>query len=423
VFGRGVARPNTPHQLRNFYDYCAEDVYYNLFMKYNFDTPPDRKNTESIKWEAYPPDVIPLWVADMDFPSPEPVVQALVERARHGVFGYPRGISSRSGDNVELAQIFAGYLLKKYDWSVDLEALVFVPGVVTGLNIASLAFAAPVGGVLVQTPVYPPIHSAAATTGAISQEMELSRQSDGTYWVDWDRFDASFTPQTRLLMLCNPHNPIGHVFRQDELERMAEICLKHKVILCSDEIHCDLIYPGYRHIPIASLDPEIARHTITFMAPSKTYNLAGLQCSVAIIPDLELRQQFLAARKGLAQYINLMGVVAAQVAYRDGQDWLDQVLSYLCANRDTLFEAVRTELPGIKMALPEATYLGWLDCRGAKMPGGPYKFFLEQARVAFSDGAAFGKGGEGFVRINFGCSRSLLAEAIERMKSKLATLG
>jgi cysteine-S-conjugate beta-lyase len=388
-------------------------------MKYNFDTPPDRTNTESLKWQTYPPDVIPLWVADMDFPSPEPVVRALVERAQHGVYGYPRGISSKPGENVELAQVFAEYLLNKYGWSVDLEALVFIPGVVTALNVASLAFAAPGGGVLVQTPVYPPIHSAAVTTGALPQEMELSCQADGTYSIDWERFNAAFTPETRLFMLCNPHNPIGHVFRQDELEQIAESCLRHDVIICSDEIHCDLIYPGYRHIPIASLNPEIARRTITFMAPSKTYNLAGLQCSIAIIPDPDLRKQFLAARKGLAQWINLMGAVAAQVAYRDGQDWLDQVLAYLCSNRDFLFDVVRQELPGVKMVKPEATYLGWLDCREARLAGSPYNFFLERARVAFSDGAAFGKGGEGFVRFNFGCSRALLVKAVELMKSAL----
>jgi len=388
-------------------------------MIYDFDHTPNRRDSECYKWQTYAEDVQPMFVADMDFVSPQPVIQALLERVRHGVFGYPRGLYGRPDDLSELRLILVERLQARYGWQVAPEALVFIPGVVTALDLASHAFAAPDRGVLVQTPVYPPIHSAAKTTGVLSQEMELTRQRDGSYVVDWEAFEKAITPQTRMFLLCNPHNPVGRVFQREELEHMAEICLRHKVILCADEIHCDLLYSGYRHIPIASLDPEIASQTITLMAPSKTFNLAGLQCSFAVIQNAELRTQFQAARKGLTPWVNLFGLVAARAAYQDGQEWLSQLLVYLQGNRDYLYETVRRELPGIEMNLPEGTYLAWLDCRNAGIEGNPYHFFLEKARVAFNDGTTFGKGGEGFVRLNFGCSRNLLQEVLERMKAAL----
>jgi cysteine-S-conjugate beta-lyase len=388
-------------------------------MKYNFDLTPDRRNSHSLKWQTYNPDVIPMWVADMDFPSPQPVIQALLDRVQHGVFGYPSGLVARPGEVSELRQILVDRLARLYGWHVDADAMVLMPGVVTSVNLACQAFAAPTGGVLVQVPVYPPILNAAHTVGAVSQEMTLSRRSDGTYFIDWDVFEAAMTSQTRLFLLCNPHNPVGRVFSPDELKIIAEICLRHGVIICSDEIHCDLIYSGQSHTPIASLDPEIASQTITLIAPSKTFNLAGLQCSIAIIQNAELRKQFVSAGKGLVPWVNLMGMVAAQTAYADGEEWLEQALNYLQGNRDYLVETMRRELPNIALASPEGTYLAWLDCRDAGIDGSPYQFFLEKARVAFNDGATFGSGNENFVRLNFGCSRSLLVEVVERMKYAL----
>ncbi len=202
-------------------------------------------------------------------------------------------------------------------------------------------------------------------------------QADGSYAIDWTAFEAGFEADTRLFLLCNPHNPVGRVFRRDELERMAELSLSRDVLICSDEIHSDLIYRGQQHIPIASLDPEIAQHTITFIAPSKTFNLAGLQASVAIIPNAELRQRFQAARQGLVPWVNLMGLIALEAAYRDGQEWLDQLLVYLEANRDFLYDFVNAELPGVRMAKPEGTYLAWLDCREAQS-GRSISVLLEQ---------------------------------------------
>lgn len=388
-------------------------------MKYNFDLTPDRCNSNSLKWQTYAADVIPMWVADMDFPSPQPVIQALLERVQHGVFGYPGGLTGHLGEKLELRQLIIDRLAQRYNWLVNEADVIFLPGVVTGVNLASQAFVDPTEAILVQTPIYPPILNAACTAGVISQEMALTRQTGGYYSVDWDAFDAAFTTQTRMFILCNPHNPVGRVFDRSELEQFAEICLRHQTIICSDEIHCDLIYPGHRHIPIASLAPEIAAQTITLLAPSKTYNLAGLQCSVAVIQNAELRKLFLATGKGLVPWINLMGIVAAEAAYREGGEWLEQLLGYLKDSRDCLVETIRYELPAIELFSPEGTYLAWLDCRNAGIDGSPYKFFLENAHVAFNDGATFGKDYEKFIRLNFGCSRSLLIEVLERMKLSL----
>jgi cystathionine beta-lyase len=279
-------------------------------------------------------------------------------------------------------------------------------------------FRAQSGSLAVQPPVYTPILEAPQTAGLARNEAPLLRQPDGTYAIDWDQFTAALQSDTRAFLLCNPHNPVGRVFRRDELERMAELCLARNVLICSDEIHSDLLYRGAQHRPIASLDPEIAQHTITFVAPSKTFNLPGLQASVAIIPNAELRQRFQAARQGIVPWVNVMGLIALQAAYREGQEWLDQLLVYLEANRDFVYDFVRSELPGFNMAKPAGTYLAWIDCRAASLEN-PYKFFLDNARVALSNGAIFGAGGQGFVRLNFGCPRSMLEEALRRMKKAL----
>ncbi|MBN2550724.1 MAG: PatB family C-S lyase [Anaerolineales bacterium] len=389
--------------------------------KYDFDQVPDRRASDSIKWHAYEADVLPLWVADMDFISPEPVLRALQERVEHGIFGYPDEIAhtSQPGGPPDLRQVIVEHLAQLYRWQIQLDDVILLPGVVTGFNLACHALASPQEAALVQTPVYPPILHAAENTGILGQEMELTRGPDGSYSVDEALFAASFSPQTRLFLLCNPHNPVGKVFTPTELERMAEICLQKGVTIVSDEIHCDLVFPGHPHTPIASLAPEIAQNTITLLAPSKTYNIAGLQCSLAIIQNTELRRRFQQAKKGLVPWVNLMGVTAARAAYLEGQEWLEQVLVYLAANRDYLAHAVSQELPGIQMSPVQGTYLAWLDCRQAGDLGNPYKFFLEKGRLAFNDGDTFGQGGQGFLRLNFGCPRATLVEAVERMKKAL----
>jgi cysteine-S-conjugate beta-lyase len=381
-------------------------------MPCDFDSLIDRYHSDSIKWHQYDQDVLPMWVADMDFRSPEPVIQALLERVQHGCFGY--GIEPQ-----ELREVIVDRLMQRYLWEVAPEQLVFVPGVVTGFNLACRVFASPGDGVLVQTPVYPPILQAPGLGGLARHEMELTRQPDGQYLVDCDLFERAITDRTRIFILCNPHNPVGRVFRRDELERMAGVCLRHNMLICSDEIHGDLVLGGSRHTPIASLDPEIAEHTITLMAPSKTFNIAGLQCSVAIIPNETLRKRFDAARMGLIPSVDVFGFTAALAAYRHGQPWLDKVLGYLEDNRDFLLRSVAQTLPGIRMSKPEGTYLAWLDCREANIQGNPQQFFLNTAHVAMNDGVEFGRGGEGFVRLNFGCPQPMLAESLGRMASAL----
>ena len=387
-------------------------------MSINFDQAIDRRDTESTKWRIYREDVLPLWVADMDFMSPEPVRRALREAVDHGVFGYPRGLHGDATELPECGQIVVERLRDRYGWHVELQDVIFLPGVVVGLNVMCNMFRAQGGSIAVQPPVYTPILDAPQTAGLTRHEALLARQPDGTYAVDWDRFEAALHADTRAFLLCNPHNPVGRVFRRDELERMAELCLARNVLICSDEIHGDLIYRGAQHCPIASLDPEIAQRTMTFFAPSKTFNLPGLQAAVIIIQNAELRQRFQAARQSLVPWNNVMGLIAMQAAYREGQAWLDELLPYLEANRDFVHGFVRTELPGLSMAKPEGTYLAWIDCRGANLED-PYEFFLNQARVALSDGAIYGTGGQGFVRLNFGCPRSTLEEALQRMKKAL----
>jgi cystathionine beta-lyase len=380
-------------------------------MIYDFDTCLERRRTESDKWGKYPADVLPLWVADMDFVSPEPVQRALMERVSHGVYGYGR-------DLPELRDLIVARMSSRYGWQILADDIVFIPGIIRGFNLACHTLAEPDGGVFVQTPIYPPVLVAPRHASQKREEATIAQMPDGTYQIDWDAFEAALTPETHLFILCNPHNPVGRVFRYDELARMAEICLRRGITVCSDEIHADLLYSGQTHIPIASLDLEMARNTITLMAPSKTFNIAGLDCSFAIIQNPELRKRYQHAAHGLVSGVNILGWIAAIAAYRDGQDWLTQALAYLESNRDFLFEFVQRELPGIKMSKPEATYLAWLDCRETGI-NDPYGHFLEKAHVALNDGKTFGQGGKGFVRLNFACPRNTLEDALGRIKASL----
>ena len=384
-------------------------------MTTDFDQLVDRRHSDSGKWHRYDEDVLPMWVADMDFLSPEPVIAALRERVEHGVFGY--GVVPS-----ELPEIVVERVQRLHGWKVSPETLVFLPGVVVGFNLAWHAVTTPGDGVLVQTPIYFPMLRAPDNAGLVNDEMQLTRQRDGQYAIDFDAFEGAITDHTRMFILCNPHNPVGRVYHRDELERMAEICLRHDLVICSDEIHCDLVFQPHHHVPIASLAPEIADQTITLIAPSKTFNIPGLKCSVGIVTNPELRKRLEAARKGLVGGVNVMGYTAALAAYRDGQPWLDEVLCYLEANLDFLVGYVEEHLPGITMGRPEGTFLAWLNCTEAGIPGNSHEFFLRRARVAMNDGAAFGQGGEGFVRLNFACPRSMLAEALDRMRESLLTL-
>jgi cystathionine beta-lyase len=385
-------------------------------MTFDFDRVLERRNTDSNKWRKYGPDVVPLWVADMDFRSPEPVIEALRGRVEHGVYGY--------GYNLErspLHEVFADRLVTLYGWRVEPDAVVLIPGVIPGFNVAARVLSSPGDGVLLKVPLYPPLLRVPGNVGITMDAADLARAPEGRYEVDFDALARAITPRTRFLMLCNPHNPVGRVWRRAELERLAELCLARGLAIVADEIHGDLVFAGHRHVPIASLAPEIAERTLTLMAPSKTWNLAGLKFGLAVIPNAALRERFAAGRADLVYGVNILGYTAALAAYRDGGPWLLALLRYLEASRDFLVEYTRKHLPGIVVTPPEGTYLAWLDCRRATIPGGdPFTFFLERARVALSDGATFGRGGAGFVRLNFGCPRSILAEGLDRMRQALA---
>jgi cystathionine beta-lyase len=380
-------------------------------MCYDFDRIIERRATDSIKWRLYGK-AIPMWVADMDFAAPEPVLEALRTRVDHGVFGY-------AGEPPELRKTLCAWLRRRFEWDVAPDAFVFVPGVVAAFNVACRALCAPGDGVLLQAPLYPPMRTAPANFGLSCDEMELTRDSSGRYIVDCDRMASTITDRTRLFMLCNPHNPTGRAFTREELMRMADVSLRGGLTICSDEIHCDLIYEPHRHLPIASLDPEIARRTVTIMAPSKTFNIPGLGFSFAIIEDSSLREMFSAAARDIVPHINVFGYAGALAAYSQGEPWLEACVEYLRRNRDFLATFVAERLPGIRMTEPEATYLAWLDCREAARGEDPHQFFLTRAGVALNAAAPFGPGSEGFARLNFGCPRSTLTEALERMEAAL----
>jgi cystathionine beta-lyase len=381
-------------------------------MTYSFDEVIERRGSDSIKWQYYGPNVLPLWVADMDFRSPDAVTQAIQARAAEGIFGYPY-------DSPELREVIVERLGRLYGWHITPEDVLFVPGVVAGFNLMMRALCEPGEGVLVQTPVYPHMLSAPANNLLQRHEMELTRRADGRYVVDLAAFEAAMTPETRMFLLCNPHNPTGRAFTRTELGAMAEVCLRHEVLICSDEIHCDLLYPGVSHTPVATLAPEVAQRTVTLIAPSKTFNVPGLGCSIAIVTDPGLRRRIEARRHDTVGGVNAFGFAGALAAYRDGGPWLDALLRYLAANRDFVAAFVAEHLPGIHMSPMEATYLAWLDCRDAGLGDSPFKFFIGEAKVALNDGQTFGQGGRGCVRLNFGCPRATLEQALGQMRQAL----
>ena len=380
-------------------------------MEYDFDRVLERRNTDSMKWNKYDDDVIPLWVADMDFVSADPIIEALHQRVDHRIYGYTLPPQ-------ELRTLIQERLKRLYEWSIREDDIVFLPGLVTGLNLSYHVFSDPGDGVLIQPPVYFHFVRDPVLHGRVLNDPPLVQKGD-TYEINFSNFERGITDRTKAFLLCNPHNPVGRVFTLKELEAIADICLRHNVIICSDEIHCDLLYPGYRHLPIASLGPEVAKQSVTLLSPSKTFNLAGFDFGFAIIPNPKLRKIWQTVSSGLIPGVNIMGHVAARAAYKYGQEWLDQALAYLTVNRDFLAQYLKEKLPAIRMTKMEATYLAWLDCRNTGIPGNPSEFFLKRARVALNDGTEFGRGGEGFVRLNFACSRKTLTEALDRMASAL----
>ena len=377
--------------------------------EFDFDTPVDRTGTSSDKWIMYEQrNVLPFWLADMDFRSPPAVIQALSERVEHGVFGYTTAPQS-------LVREVVNMLDASYGWKVQPEWLVWLPGLVVGINVTCRAVGEEGDDVLTAVPVYPPFLTAPANwrRGLVTVPMTRARDR---WIIDFDRLMAAITPRTRLFLLCSPHNPVGRAYDREELLRLAAICEERDIVICSDEIHCDLILDSDKaHIPTATLSPEIADRTVTLMAPSKTYNLPGLGCSFAVISHTQLRTRFREAMSGIVPHVNALGYAAAEAAYRDGGAWRTALLDYLRLNGDLVSQAVK-EMPGLATTHVEATYLAWIDARGAGLED-PTAFF-EAAGVGLGNGAHFG--GPGFLRLTFGCPRSMLTEGLRRMRNALA---
>jgi cysteine-S-conjugate beta-lyase len=375
---------------------------------YDFDEIIERRGTSCEKWEKYRGrDIIPLWVADMDFRSPPAIIEALQERVSHGVFGYtspPEGL----GEAVIAA------LQGEFGWQVQPEWITWLPGLVTGLNVACRAVGEPGDEVITFTPVYPPFMSAPPLSGRRAVRVPLLLQG-GRWGLDLEALERAVTPRTRLLLLCSPHNPVGRVWSEQELISLAGFAQRHDLVICSDDIHAGLVLDeALRHIPIATLTPETDRRTITLLAPSKTFNVPGLGCSFAIISDDTLRRAFRRAMGRIVPHVNLLGYTAAEAAYRHGAEWRRQLLAYLRGNRDLVAQELGA-IPGVSVAHVEATYLSWIDLRPRGIAD-PVRFF-EEAGVGLSGGEDFGL--PGFVRLNFGCPRALLAEALRRMRVAL----
>lgn len=379
------------------------------FMPNDFDHILDRRSIPGDKWGRYAGrDVLPLWVADMDFAAPPEVLAALRARIDHGVFGYTHPWPS-------LEQAVVEGLARDHDWHIEPDWLVWLPGVVTGLNLACRATTPAGSRVFTATPVYPPFLATPANNDCELVAVPLEERAGR--W-EWNRADteAALDDATRLFLLCNPHNPTGRVFDADELGWIASLAERHDFVICSDEIHCGLVLDEHRpHRPLAALSPQAVRRTITLMAPSKTWNIPGLYCSFAVIPDAGLRGRFTRAMRGIVPTPNVLGLVATEAAYRDGDAWRQSLLAYLRGNCDVVMNAV-ARMPGLRTTRPEATYLAWIDCRESGLAD-PAAFF-EAAGVGLSDGTPFGM--PGFLRLNFGCPRATLDEALRRMRAALS---
>lgn len=385
-------------------------------MKHDFDHTPNRRNpNHKNKWTWYPNDVLPMWVADMDFPSPKPILSALHRAIDNGVLGYE--LPSKA-----LYETVSARMDRLYGWKVKPEAVVAVTGIVSGFSVAARTFCTPKKGVLIQTPVYNEFHAVKNNLGIPQIDAPFVKSVDGNilhYEIDWDLF-ARQTKKAGMFLLCNPHNPLGILFSRKDLLRMAEICIKNDVLIVSDEIHSELLLDDNQFTPMAKLSPEIAKHTVTLIAPSKTFNVPGLFCGFAIIPNKELREQYAKTVEHLRLHVSSMGLFAAHTAFGGQCDgWLRDLRRYLTANRDFLVDYVTEYMPDVRTTVPAATYLGWLDFTSAGIKGSPFEFFMKEAKVALSDGKIFGREGEGHVRINFGTTRKLLEQGLERMRKAL----
>ena len=377
----------------------------------NFDLELDRSRSCSLKWDHYKgTNIEPFWVADMDFAVSDEITSALQERVSHPSFGYTLPPD-------QLNEVVVNRLDSQYGWSIQSEWIVWLPGIVPALEVCCRAFGGDGGDVIGFTPIYPPFLSAPRNNGQNALTVPLI-ETDSGWKINFNLFEKSITSKTNLVLFCNPQNPTGRVYDRTELKLFCDICEKHNLVICSDEIHCELILEdGIKHVPTATISRFSSLNCITLMAPSKTFNIAGLSCAFAVIPHSELRTQFVVAKDGIVPYVNTLGYTAALAAYKDSSQWHTELLFYLRGNRDVL-ENIINSIQGLKVSHVEATYLAWIDCRALDVVD-PVTFF-EAVNVGLSDGAHFDL--HGFVRFNFACTRARMISAIERMSTAVSNL-
>ncbi|MBO9597828.1 MAG: pyridoxal phosphate-dependent aminotransferase [Cohnella sp.] len=382
--------------------------------QYDFDKLIDRTGKASYKWDQSEKlfgraDILPLWVADMDFRPPQEVVDAIVARAEEGVYGY----TIRTQGYYDA---IIGWLERRHGWDVEQEWLSSSPGIVPALSLMVLAFTNPGDSVILQSPVYYPFYDVIKSNGRTVVDNALILGDDGRYVMDYELLEQQAKDGAKMLLLCTPHNPGGRVWTREELERVADIARKYDLLVVADEIHHDLVFPGHKHIPFASLSEDAAQRTMTCIAPSKTFNLAGLQCAAVVIPNEGRRTKYNALLKTLSLHMeSFFGITAMETSYKYGDEWLDQLLVYLEGNLNALIAFVSERLPQIKVMRPEGTYMAWLDCSAiSSSPQELKKLMFEQAGVAFTEGSIFGKQGAGRLRVNFACPRSLMLKALDQ---------
>ncbi len=384
----------------------------------NFDKIIDRTGTHSVKWDYREKifgnnDIIPLWVADMDFESPPAVKKALKARAEHGTFGY----------TIESRQYYEGiihWLANRHGWEIERNWLHYLPGVIPGLNWAVQTFTNPGDKVIIQPPVYKPFFQAISHNYRETLENPL-KLVNGRYEMDFERLESSIDEDTKMLILCSPHNPVGRVWQKNELEKLGEICYRHDLLVVSDEIHFDMVYGNCQHYPFGNLDKKMQERTITLTSPGKTFNLQGLQSAYAIIPNPDLSKAFGKTLQQNGIFLNnTMSITAVEAAYNDGEPWLEALLPYLADNLAYLHKYCEDHLPGIQVIQSEGTYLAWLDCRELNLSQEVLRsFMINQAGLGLNDGKEFGEQGEGFMRLNFACPRPILEKALRQLAEAL----
>ncbi len=381
-------------------------------LRHDFDEIVERRGTGSAKWNRYPPDVLPMWVADSDFKAPAPVREVLQAQVEHGVFGYADGFDRA------LEKAAAHWMVSRFAWAVDPAEVAFSPGVSATLAVAVTTFAAPGESVLMLTPTYPPFYNLTKLNGRKVLGSSLLPGPGGAYAIDWPDLEAKMArPDARLMLLCNPQNPTGRVFVRAELERLGELCLRHGITVLSDEIHCDFIAPGRTHIPFASLAPEISAVTLTGVSPSKTFNIAGLKAAAVISSNADLLARFKEAARRNALENNTAGLLAFHAAYTACAYYADQIAAYVRANQKLAVDFINSRVSGIEAYLPEGTYLLWLNCAGLGLTQPELeRFFLEKVKLGLNSGTDFGPEGQGYMRLNLACPRDTVTEALQRLK-------